>query len=86
MNGNNKTFAQLVESAFAKVLHEGAQSERINVVYDVYHQIYVKDAERLNQYVYTSLQYKNLAGGHHISSNGEFFCAIPPTKQVSLSF
>ena len=36
MKGNNKTIAQLAESTLAKVLHEGGDSEWIDVVFDVY--------------------------------------------------
>ena len=36
MKGDDKTFAQLAESALAKVLHEGAKNKQIDVVFDVY--------------------------------------------------
>ena len=75
MNGNNKTFAQVAESAFTYVLHEGAESERIDVVFDVYRQTSIKDAERLNWGRDITLQYKNLAGGHHIQQWRTFLCS-----------
>ena len=36
MKGNDQTFSQLAESALIQILHEGARSERIDVVFDVY--------------------------------------------------
>ena len=85
MNGNNKTFGQVAESLFTQVLHEGAQSERIDVVFDVYRHTSIKDAERLNRGADTTVQYKNLVGGITYSS-GELFCAALPTRPVLSSF
>ena len=45
MNGDNRTFTQVAKSALMRVLQEGTQSERIDVVFDVYCQTSVKDAE-----------------------------------------
>jgi len=45
LSGNNKTFAELTKSALSKVLHEGAQSRRIDVVFDVYLEEFIKNAE-----------------------------------------
>ena len=36
MKENDKTFSQLAESVLSHVLHEGLQSNRIDVVFDVY--------------------------------------------------
>ena len=58
MNGNNNTFAQLAESVVSLVLHEGSQSHSIDVVFDVYRETSMKNAERC--------KYKNIAGGHNI--------------------
>lgn len=55
MNRDNKTFAQVAESALtALVLQEAAQSERIDVVFDVYCQTSIKDAERVTWGVNTT--------------------------------
>jgi len=64
------------------ILHEGAQSERIDV-FDVYCQTSIKVAERLNQAADNTSQYKKLVGG---VSSGENSCAVRPTKPVSSSF
>jgi len=48
LSGNNKTFAELAKSALSRVLHEGAPSRRIDVVFDVYLEESIKNAERCN--------------------------------------
>ena len=49
MKGNDQTFSQLAESALIQILHEGARSERIDVVLDVYREDSKKNAERMNR-------------------------------------
>ena len=46
MNGNNKTCAQLAESILSMVLYVGAQSGRVDVVFDAYRQPSIKDSEK----------------------------------------
>jgi len=66
MKGNDQTFAQLAESALAKVLQEGAKSQRIDVVFDVYKKTSIKDAERTNRGADSGIQFRNIAPGHNI--------------------
>lgn len=66
LNGENRTFTQVAKSALMRVLQEVAQSERIDVVFNVYCNTYIKDAERVYLGVDTTLQHKNLAGGHYV--------------------
>ncbi|KAL7378889.1 hypothetical protein ABVT39_020321 [Epinephelus coioides] len=68
--------------SLTQILHEGAQSERIDIVLDVYHQTFIKDAERLNRGGDTTHQYKNFARGHHIQQWRKFLCS--PTNKTSL--
>ena len=76
MNGNNKTFAQLADSALHLVLNEGAHSQRIDVVFDVYRKISIKDAERCKRGAVTStILYKNLSGDHNIKQWRKFLCS-----------
>ncbi|KAK5862616.1 hypothetical protein PBY51_017989 [Eleginops maclovinus] len=51
MKGDDKTFTQLAESALAKVLHEGAKSQRIDFVFDVYKETSIKDAGSQGEWV-----------------------------------
>ena len=48
MKSNDRTFSQLAESALIQILHEGARSEIIDVVFDVYREDSIKNAERVN--------------------------------------
>lgn len=75
MKGNDKTFTQLTESAQAKVLHEGAKSQCIDVVFDVYKETSIKDAERANRGVDRSIQFKNIAPGHNIQQWRKLLCS-----------
>lgn len=72
MNCNNKTFSQVAESTLASILHEGSQSERTDVVFDVYQETPIKNAERCNRGSRTSLQYKNIAAGHNVQQWRKF--------------
>ena len=62
MYGDNRTFTQVAKSALMRVLQ--AQCERIDVVFDVYRQTSIKGAEWVNRGADTTLQHKNLVGGH----------------------
>ena len=46
MNGNNKTFEHLAKSVMSLVLHDGSQSHRIDMVFNVYRETSIKNAER----------------------------------------
>lgn len=75
MKANNKTFAQLAESVLFVVLHEGAQSLRIDVVFDVYLETSIKDAERCNRGSSSAIQFKNIAPGHNIQQWRKYLCS-----------
>ena len=72
MNGNNKTFAQLPESVMSQVLHEGSQSHRIDVVFNVCRDTSIKNAERCNRISSTAIQYQNTSGGPNIQQWRKF--------------
>ena len=73
LNASNKTFEQVAELAFSHLTHEGSQSKRIDVVFDVYRRNSTKQAERVNRGADgNALQYKNLAGGHHVQQWRKF--------------
>ena len=73
INGSNKTLSQLAELAMKQILNEGAQSSRIDVVFDVYHKHSIKDTERMNRGANTcTFQCKNLTGGQHVQQWRKF--------------
>ena len=85
LNGNNKTFAQVAESVLSMVLYVGGQSGRVDVVFDVFRQLSVKDSESLSRGASTTLQYKCLAGGHNIQQWRKFPCSSFTTRRASSS-
>ncbi|KAJ8413153.1 hypothetical protein AAFF_G00091490 [Aldrovandia affinis] len=72
MKGNDQTFSQLPASALTQILHEGARSQRINVVFDVYQEDSIKNAERVNRRCTTGIQFRNIAPGHRIQQWRKF--------------
>ena len=72
MKGNDQTFSQLADSALTQILHEGARSQRIDVVFDVYRDDSIKNAERENRGCSTGLQFRNIAPGHQIQQWRKF--------------
>ena len=46
LKGDHKTFSEVAVSLMGMVLHEGSSSERIDVVFDVYKENSIKNAER----------------------------------------
>ena len=76
LNGNNKTFAQVAESVLSMVLYVGGHSGRVDVVFDVFRQLSVKDSESLNRCASPTLQYKCLAGDtNNIQQWRQFLCS-----------
>ena len=50
LDGNGKTFQDLAKSALKMVIREGGDnSERVDVVFDVYRESSIKDTERVNR-------------------------------------
>ena len=49
VHGDNKTFAELSDDIFMSALCTGAESSRIDVVFDVYLDESIKNAERVNR-------------------------------------
>ena len=49
VHGHNKTFAELSDAIFMSALRTGAESSRIDVVFDVHLDESIKNAERVNR-------------------------------------
>ena len=81
MTGNDETFSQLAESALSSILQVGTKSQCIDVVFDVYREIFIKTQKEQIEvliWVFSS-------GILHLgtaSSGGENYSAALPTKQV----
>ncbi|KAJ8403837.1 hypothetical protein AAFF_G00347050 [Aldrovandia affinis] len=72
MKGNDQAFSQLAASALTQILHEGARSQRIDVVFDVYQEDSIKNAERANRGCTTGIQFRNIAPSHRIQQWRKF--------------
>ena len=57
------TFSKIADAALLRVLQEGGNSRRIDVVVDVYNQISIKSAEQERREEGESVTYKNLTAG-----------------------
>ena len=66
VHGDNKTFGELSESVFISALHVGSESYRIDVVFDVYADVSIKNAERVNCGSDNGLLFSNIVAGHKI--------------------
>ena len=72
MKGNEQTFSQLADSVLTQILHEGARSQRIDVIFDVYREDSIKNAERENWGCTTGIQLRNIAPGHRMQQWRKF--------------
>lgn len=65
-HGENKTFGELSEALFMSALHAGSGSRRIDVVFDVYNDLSIKNAERVKRGSDGGLLFTNIVAGHKI--------------------
>ncbi|KAI8521965.1 hypothetical protein Bbelb_017190 [Branchiostoma belcheri] len=75
INGNGITFTGIANATMAMVLKEGLNSHRIDVVFDVYRDQSIKNAERCKRGSSTALQYKTITGGHKVTQWRKFLCS-----------
>lgn len=66
LKGDGKTFGAIAGSVLNMALHEGENSTRIDVVFDVYRNTSIKNAERCHCGSTGSTQWKNIAPGHSV--------------------
>jgi len=66
------TFGQIADAALSRVLQEGGNSRRIDVVFDVYNEISIKSAERQKREEGESVTYKNLTAGQKVKQFRNF--------------
>ena len=66
VHGDNKTFAELSDAIFMSALRTGAESSRIDVVFDVYLDDSIKNAERVNRGSDSGILFSNIVAGHKV--------------------
>ena len=65
-HGENKTFGELSEALLVSALRAGSGSHRIDVVFDVYKDVSIKNAERVNRGSDSGLLFSNIVAGHKV--------------------
>ena len=66
VHSENKTFAEVSDAIFMWALHTGTESSRIDVVFDVYLDESVKNAERVNRGSDSGILFSNIVAGHKV--------------------
>lgn len=65
-HGENRTFNELSDQIFAQMMHASEGSERIDVVFDVYHDQSIKAAERAHRGSEDGVAFTKIMAGHKI--------------------
>ena len=66
IRGDQKTLAEVADDMLSMVLHEGTDSPRIDVVFDVYRDSSIKNAEREKRGSESGHEYRNIKADHKI--------------------
>ena len=66
LKGDNKKFSDIAQSLLATVLNEFPSAKRIDMVFDVYNDESIKNAERESRAPEACTQYKNITHGHTV--------------------
>ena len=67
LDGNGKTFQVLAKSALKMVIREGGDnSERVDIVFDVYRESSTKDTERVDRGAGSGVSFNNISAGHRL--------------------
>ena len=66
IRGDQNTFAEVADSMMSMVLHEGTDSQRIDVVFDVYRDSSIKNAEREKRGSESGHEFRNSKADHKI--------------------
>ena len=85
IDANNMTFADVSNTILKMVLREGAACKCIHVVFDVYREQSIKDAERVNRGSISGTTFKAIASGHKIKQWRKFLCS-PENKNKLIQF
>lgn len=76
VNGDRKTFAEIADLALGSVLRESSECQRIDVVFDVYRDVSIKQAERDKRGEETATHFKNIAPGHRVQQWRQFLSSL----------
>ncbi|KAG1662736.1 hypothetical protein GQR58_020782 [Nymphon striatum] len=68
LHGENRTFSELSDHVFSQMLHAGYGSDRIDVIFYVYHSDSIKSAERIQRGSAEGIPFSNIMPGHKIKN------------------
>ena len=66
LDGNQKPFGDIAKTVLKIVIREGDKCDRVDVVFDVYREDSIKDAERVNRGSGSGVKFRSLATGHKV--------------------
>ena len=85
LKGDYKTFAEVGESLLCLVLHEGSNLNRMNVIFDVYKENSIKNAEREKRGAEFGNEFRNIQSEHKVQQWRKFLL-IPKNKKAFTEF
>ena len=85
LKGDNKTFAEVAESLLCLVLHEGSNSQTIDVIFDVYKENSIKNAEREKRGAEFGNELRNIQSEHKVQQWRNFLLN-PKNKKAFTEF
>ena len=85
LKGDHKTFAEVAESLLCLVLHKGSNSKRIYVLFDVYKENSIKNAERDKRGAEFGNEFRNIQSEHKVQQWKKFLLN-PKNKKVLTEF
>ena len=80
-----KTFAKVAEALLCFVLHEGSHSRRIDVIFDVYKENSIKNAEREKRGAEFGNEFRNIQSEHKVQQWRKFLLN-PKNKKAFKEF
>ena len=83
LKGDHKKFSDVADSSFGMVLHEGASSKRIDVVFDVYRENSIKNTEREHRGAEYGNEFRNLEPDHKVQQWRNFL--LNPQNKKALT-
>ena len=72
LKGDHKTFSAVAKSLLCLVLHEGSNSKRIDVIFDVYKENSIKNAEREKRAAEFGNEFRNIQSEHKVQQWRKF--------------
>ncbi|KAK3746969.1 hypothetical protein QZH41_002521 [Actinostola sp. cb2023] len=85
LKGDHKKFSDVADSLLGMVLHEGSSSNRIDVIFDVYRETSIKNAEREQRGSECGNEFRNIQPEHKVQQWRKFLLK-PKNKKAFTTF